>query len=225
MGDVSDILGINIPKAAPMSALEETSKFLNDQKTKKATAPVKVKRPKGIKREVFDLIGKSGVVPMVQTKSSTNLFKTKRNTSKGKWLYSPIESSARNDSQAIFYHWVKADMHYADYPYAKFNVKQDKIVFTDEEYENHLIDVDWSKEQTLELLDLCFQYDLRWPVIYDRCSFYQQKTLEDILKRYFDISSKLQTIRNLINTTNKGHEFDYEKEKKRRLIQNNIFFK
>ena len=53
------------------------------------------------------------------------------------WAWKSFTSSARRDS-AQFHHWVRANVEYADYPYARFDVSLDPIVYTDEEYEAFL---------------------------------------------------------------------------------------
>ncbi len=53
------------------------------------------------------------------------------------WAWKSFTSSARNDS-ANFFHWVRANIEYADYPYARFDVHLDPLTYTDEEYEKYL---------------------------------------------------------------------------------------
>lgn len=53
------------------------------------------------------------------------------------WAWKSFTSSARHDS-ANFFHWVRANIEYADYPYARFDVHLDPLTYTDEEYEKYL---------------------------------------------------------------------------------------
>ena len=53
------------------------------------------------------------------------------------WAWKSFTSSARHDS-ANFFHWVRANVEYADYPYARFDVHLDPLTYTDEEYQKHL---------------------------------------------------------------------------------------
>mmetsp|Transcript_3154 Transcript_3154/g.4852 ORF Transcript_3154/g.4852 Transcript_3154/m.4852 type:complete len:730 (+) Transcript_3154:89-2278(+) len=53
------------------------------------------------------------------------------------WAWKSFTSSARNDS-ANFFHWVRANIEYADYPYARFDVHLDPLTYTNEEYEKYL---------------------------------------------------------------------------------------
>mmetsp|Transcript_19883 Transcript_19883/g.32631 ORF Transcript_19883/g.32631 Transcript_19883/m.32631 type:complete len:577 (+) Transcript_19883:82-1812(+) len=53
------------------------------------------------------------------------------------WAWKSFTSSARHDS-AKFFHWVRANIEYADYPYARFDVHLDPLTYTDEEYQKYL---------------------------------------------------------------------------------------
>jgi DNA methyltransferase 1-associated protein 1 len=56
---------------------------------------------------------------------------------RNKWAWKDFSSSARHDS-AKFFHWVRANVEYADYPYARFDVHLDPLTYTDEEYQKYL---------------------------------------------------------------------------------------
>ena len=230
MGDVADMLGLAPAKPATtsMSAAEEAMRFLHEGKPKgdsKLSASKSGKKPKGMKREVFDLLSKDGIAPAMQGSNlQTSAFKTKRIVAgRGKWVYAPIESSARNDNKLIFYHWVKADINYTDYPYAQFNVKLEPIEFTDEEYTNHLTDENWTREDTDTLLDICHKYELRWPVIFDRIVLSVNKAPEELQNRYYTVQNKLHAARQMVPNDKKLFDYDYEKECKRRLQQDTLF--
>jgi len=53
------------------------------------------------------------------------------------WAWKSFTSSARNDS-CQFHHWVRASVEYADYPYARFDVSLDPLVYSEEEYGKYL---------------------------------------------------------------------------------------
>jgi len=126
-----------------------------------------------------------------------------------KWVWAPFSSSARQDG-ALFHHWVKSHVEYPDYPYARFDVHLDFLHYTEEEYDLFCKgtekDLDegyapWTKSETDILLNLCKQYELRWPVIYDR---YRQlledngvklRTVEELQYRYYTISTALTKAR------------------------------
>ncbi|KAG2290481.1 hypothetical protein Bca52824_050085 [Brassica carinata] len=59
----------------------------------------------------------------------------------------------------------------------------DVLKYTDDEYENHLTDPVWTKEETDPLFELCERFDLRFTVIADR--FPLSRTLEELKDRYY----------------------------------------
>ena len=61
-----------------------------------------------------------------------------------------------------------------DYPFAKFNIRVPVPKYNSEEYQQHLQDSRWSKEETDYLMELALDYDLRWIVISDRYDFPQR---------------------------------------------------
>ena len=60
------------------------------------------------------------------------------------WAWRGFTSSARHDS-AEFHHWVRANVEYADYPYARFDVSLNPLVYTDEEYARYFETTDVSE--------------------------------------------------------------------------------
>ncbi len=229
MGDVADMLGIQSKKSV-LTVGEQAARIMADQKGNKNNQK-NVKKPKGMKREVFDLLGEDALTPAVQTNAAPT-FKRKRQITSGKWLWSPIESSARTDTpNPIFYHWVKADIHYNDYPYAKYNVQEERLHYNDEEYDTLLKDENWTKEDTDQLVDLAAQFSLRWPVIYDRLVLSQPKPIEQVMARYFHIATQLsQGIEKSLpmhglslQEKTVPTDFDVEKEARRRRGQDILF--
>jgi hypothetical protein len=95
MGDAADILGIQKPKSNtndPFSIMTGTDKSVVQSKSDKK------KKPKGMSRELFNLMGKDGIAPSIQTNADTKQsgFKSKRqNTTQGKWVWTEYHSSAR----------------------------------------------------------------------------------------------------------------------------------
>ena len=88
-------------------------------------------------------------------------------------------------------------MEYLDYPYARFNIKLDKLDYTDEEYSTHLAAADWTRGDSDHLRDLCQRYDCRWPVIHDRYAHVPERPLEQLQHRYFSMVQKLLKARAL----------------------------
>ena len=64
-----------------------------------------------------------------------------------------------------------------EYSFAKFNIKP-KVPrrYSDDEYNRHLKNDDWSRQETDYLMDLAEEYDLRWVVIADRYDFQPEST-------------------------------------------------
>jgi DNA methyltransferase 1-associated protein 1 len=143
-------------------------------------------------------------------------------------VWAPFTNTARTDNQ-VFYHWVKADVQYSDYAYAKFNVKVDQTIYSDAEYETLLRCDEWSREATDHLMYLCSQYDLRWPVISDRFSMTPARATEDLQFRYYSVLAKLRSVRLTEDENNAKAEsftsFEYDQERKRRYQQEVIFRK
>ncbi|KAL7322300.1 swr complex subunit [Mucor circinelloides] len=145
------------------------------------------KRPDGISRELYSLIG--GAPPVAFVKPT---YKAKYQTKKKAtpWVYQPFTNPARADD-LVLNHWIKSSEANEDYAFAKFNKVIDIIEYTDEDYEKYLTDTDWSKEETDYLFSLCRQYDLRFPVIEDRYQFNKARTMEDMKDRYYSVYRKL----------------------------------
>jgi DNA methyltransferase 1-associated protein 1 len=228
MGDIADILGMNEKQN---SSADVAAKFFAEKP--KDLGKIK-KKPKGMSREVFDLIGKDTLVPSMQSNSSlpTGAFKSKRASAlKGKWVWASFTNSARSkeEGNTPFYHWVKADVQYTDYPYSKFNVKLDQIIFSDEEYEHLLKSDKWTRAETDHLMYICYKYDLRWPVISDRYMLIPLKKIEDIQERYYKIVTKIRAHRvNKAEFSTKNEPvtiFDCETERSRRKQQECLFQK
>lgn len=86
------------------------------------------------------------------------------------WAWAPFASSSRTDG-AMFRHWVRKNIEYTDYPYAKFDVHMDPVTYSPEEYLAHLQSETWTRSETDRLMDLARILECRWPVIFDRFCF------------------------------------------------------
>lgn len=210
MSDVADILGYGnrISSSSNMNALgDEAQRIMQGGERAKNAAGVRpLKKPKGMSREVFRLLGvdNASFTPSIQPAAPVvGGFKNKRaNALKGKWLWQRIATSsvAAPYQQCLPFRWTKADLSFVDYPYAKFNIQYNHAKYTDEEYTNTLQDPHWSKEDSDKLIAACEQYDLRWPVIADRVQLSTSRPVEDMQARYFAIKAvlaKSQPQRNL----------------------------
>lgn len=138
---------------------------------------------------------------------------------------------------------------------AKWNVKIDRPRYSVEEYDTHLKNDDWSKEETDYLVDLAIDYDLRWVVIIDRYDCQpppkssepsedamaidhptpqpKPRTMEDLKARYYAIAAKCMALRTPLSSMNptefEEHEkmlkFDPNKETLRKQYVEKLFFR
>ena len=104
-----------------------------------------------------------------------------------------------------------------DYHYARFNIKVNVPEYTDEEYEAHLKNIDWTKEETDYLISLASEYDLRWIVIADRYEYKPAeaaangdemaivrptvpRTMEDMKARYYEVAANIMAVHHPLST-------------------------
>jgi DNA methyltransferase 1-associated protein 1 len=121
------------------------------------------------------------------------------------WTWGPFASSARTDG-AIFSHWVRANVEYTDYPYAKFDIHLDQVVYSDKEYATYLKSDRWTKSETDNLMELARRFELRWAIIHDRWFAYYHsnssgsenpvsRSIDDLQQRYYSVAAILSQIR------------------------------
>lgn len=109
--------------------------------------------------------------------------------------------------------------------WAKYNVKVEKPQYTDEQYETHLKSNDWTRVETDYLVDLAYEFDLRWIVIADRYEYKpveqptengdsmvidikpKTRTQEDMKARYYDVAARTMVLHNPLSTMSSS-EFD-----------------
>nr|VDD10161.1 unnamed protein product [Brassica oleracea] len=164
--DAKDILGL--PRKTPLSLTQE-----------KRSRPRKEshRKPDGISREVYALTG--GMIYLwVLMLKNPSFFQVA-------WQWLPVKSSARSDDLQLF-HWVRVVNDVP--PSGDYSIQQsvDVLKYTDDEYENHLTDPVWTKEETDQLFELCERFDLRFTVIADR--FPLSRTLEELKDRYYSVT-------------------------------------
>ncbi|OLN82223.1 SWR1-complex protein 4 [Colletotrichum chlorophyti] len=207
-------------------------------KKQKTSAP----RPnlKGLAREVQNLGGDNpiAIVPQV------SIFKKRRFGNRkpaSKWELKPFTNSARGDSGAlVLKHWKRkttgpedgaaaqgdTEMKDADGEstaakpedsmFAKFNVEVDVPQYSDDQYRTNLQSDDWTKTETDYLLELVRDFDLRWPIIWDRYDYLPEaingeasadgdeskaiipvpkpRTMEDLKARYYEVAAKMMAV-------------------------------
>ncbi|KAK0385033.1 hypothetical protein NLU13_7511 [Sarocladium strictum] len=103
-----------------------------------------------------------------------------------------------------------------DSAFAKFNVKVPVPHYTDEQYQQSLQNSDWTREETDYLMELVRDFDLRWPLIWDRYDWsppatngasgeneeetkaivpaIRPRTMEDLKVRYYEIAARMMAI-------------------------------
>lgn len=105
--------------------------------------------------------------------------------------------------------------------------------YTDGEYEV-VKDADWSREESDYLLESCRQYDLRFPIIWDRYEFPNGKprSMEDLKARYYSICRALMELRTPHSkmTPSQAYtfelmKFDKEQEVLRKRMAERQFFR
>ena len=108
-------------------------------------------------------------------------------------------------------------MQHAEYPYAKFNTKLEPVEYTDEEYDKFLASPQWTRSETDHLMYICAEYDLRWPVIVDRYTLTPPRTTEELMGRYYFVTSKIKAVRagmndfSVKNSNTSVFDFDYDR--------------
>ncbi|OCH94301.1 hypothetical protein OBBRIDRAFT_747979 [Obba rivulosa] len=181
--DVRSILSLPNPSTAGPS-----------QPRKPAVPAERARKPEGISRELYSLIGPS--VPSLAAQLAKPRLKQKPNLGGGgrvKWEWRSFKNGARSDGFELS-HWAKAGSDpNAEYPFAKYNVQTTSYVYSQEEYARLLEDAEWTKEETDYLFNLVREYDSRFHVVYDRYEYPSgpQRTLEDLKDRYFSVCRKL----------------------------------
>jgi DNA methyltransferase 1-associated protein 1 len=185
---------------------------------------------KGLAREVQSLGGDNpiAIVPQI------SVFKKRRLASRkpaAKWEHRAFRNSARSDD-LILRHWrrkpevppapegedekenesdAQAEEPLDDSIFAKFNVQVQVPQYTDEQYSAHLQNEHWSKDETDYLMGLAQEYDLRWPIIWDRYDYVaptpeaengedaiipapKVRSLEDLKARYYRVAAAMMIV-------------------------------
>ncbi len=101
-----------------------------------------------------------------------------------------------------------------DSSFAKFNVRVPIPQYNEDQYRSNLQSNDWTKEETDYLLELANDFDLRWPIVWDRYEFVPKplvegdaegsstavvpaskpRTMEDLKARYYDVAAKMMAV-------------------------------
>ena len=69
--------------------------------------------------------------------------------------------------------------------------------YSDMEYQQHLHDDNWSRQETDYLFEMCKRFDLRFIIISDRWDReqYPSRSVEDLKERYYNICNILTKVR------------------------------
>ncbi|KAI0732868.1 hypothetical protein C8Q72DRAFT_815288 [Fomitopsis betulina] len=181
--DVRSILSLPNPSTPGPTQLKRTP----------STAE-KSRKPEGISRELYSLIGPSA--PTLAAHLAKPRLKQKPNLGGGgrvRWEWRKFKNGARGDDMKLS-HWVKAGQDpEADYPFAKYNVQPMSYVFSHDEYTRLLEDRDWTKDETEYLFQLVRDYDSRWYIVHDRYEWENgpKRSMEDLKDRYYSVCRKL----------------------------------
>ncbi|KAA8574458.1 hypothetical protein EYC84_005919 [Monilinia fructicola] len=212
-----------------------------------------VQKPKlgGLAREVQNLGGDN---PIAIVPEDAVFKKKRFGSKKpaAKWEAGAFRNSARGGDGLILKHWRKVDGRekerekdregdvemggngeegkdkeeevIEDSTFAKYNVKVQVPTYTDQEYKEHLENEEWSRHETDYLMGLVQEYDLRWPIIWDRYEYTppdiredategtmirsgEVRTMEDLKARYYAIGAAMMALRKPLHLMN-ATEFD-----------------
>lgn len=220
--DVRDVLNLPQDGSAP-------------RPSKKARQSAPRTNLKGLAREVQSLGGDNPIAIVPET----SVFKKRRQASRkpaARWELRQFRNSARDDPSLILRHWCRkqdvtggvngdAPMEGTGQPpppkddiedsaFAKFNVKVDVPQYNDDQYKSRLQSAEWTKEETDYLLELVRDFDLRWPLIWDRydykpaqadgdatngnssavVSLASTRSMEDLKARYYEVAAKMMAV-------------------------------
>lgn len=109
----------------------------------------------------------------------------------------------------------EADEPLEDSAFAKYNVRVQVPQYSEDQYNANLESDDWTREETDYLMQLAKDFDLRWPIIWDRYDYVpqpqpseadasdpstamvpapQSRTLENLKARYYEVAAKMMAV-------------------------------
>jgi hypothetical protein len=205
MGDVAQILGLG--DAAFRQALLGGS--AGAPKGKGGDG----KKPEGVNREVFSLLGSSSALPsVVPSGGRIREMLLRKEVPATRWLWNEFDNSARADGVRLK-HWQRAANVSLDYAFSRFNRKTAVVHYSGDEYAQAVAPQDgagaahgtaavpaasaqpvlpqspaWSKEETDVLFSMCDEFNLRWYVIEDRWPLSPRRSLAELKDRYYGVA-------------------------------------
>ena len=218
-------------------------------------------------KELANLLGER--VPPVALQSADHYkkrFTVTRNAQA--WIWQAFENQSREDGLKLK-HWVKKSTQSATpagattqrseeskngqevYHFAKYNYKPAIPTYTDAEYEQHLQNKEWTKEETDYLFSLVHDFDLRWILIEDRYDYQPSapkadadlqaalviptnlRSMEDLKARYYEVAAKTILLHHpqaqMTEAEFEIHEcmtkFDPERERRRKEIARSLLLR
>lgn len=116
----------------------------------------------------------------------------------------------------------------AEYPYAKYDIRVDKPSYSQEQYDTKLRSENWTKDETDYLVDLAYEFDLRWVIIADRYDYKapqpvhegdamavavptKHRTMEDLKARYYQVAAVAMTLVNPLTSMSESEFAVHEK--------------
>ncbi|PHH76581.1 hypothetical protein CDD80_1402 [Ophiocordyceps camponoti-rufipedis] len=182
---------------------------------------------KGLAREVHNLGGDNPIAIVPEVKQ----FKKRRRLASRKpaarWRLRPFRNSGRRDQSLVLRHWRRQteegkegavdapetnEDEVEDSAFAKYSVRVSVPRYTDDQYRQLLQSDGWSREETDYLMDMVEEYDIRWPIIWDRYEWnppatngvetadgdeskaivpaVRSRSMEDLKARYYEVASK-----------------------------------
>ncbi|RKP10822.1 hypothetical protein THASP1DRAFT_27418 [Thamnocephalis sphaerospora] len=192
------------------------------RRARRSGAP-REKKPDGVNRELFNLIGGLATLPLTETRAK---LKERPNFSAkhSRWVWKGFTNSARDDD-LVLYHWINEADESTDRSFAGFNNVVDVVEYNEDEYARLLIDRDWSKDETDYLFDMCKRFDLRFIVIADRYDFEgKSRDIEEIKDRYYTVSRRILKLRaGGLSEGLEAYAFDRDREEERKRILDRLF--
>uniref|UniRef100_A0A0N5A916 DNA methyltransferase 1-associated protein 1 n=1 Tax=Syphacia muris TaxID=451379 RepID=A0A0N5A916_9BILA len=193
-----------------------------DKKKRRSRPETTLKRPEGMHRELFSLIGRNQEVELAALIPSSTKDRSYRNPKARfgiqrvrPWIWRPFKNPARSDCLQLC-HWERVDRERNDYLFARFNKVISIPVFTDQEYDSCLVSQKWTKDDTFHLFDLCRRYDLRWIIIADRWAGSSRRSIEDMKDRFYTVINELNTLKG-VEVEPLCYDAEHEKRRKEQL--------
>jgi len=123
------------------------------------------------------------------------------------WAWKSFSSSARHDATE-FNHWVRSNVEYADYPYARFDVSLDPLIYTDEEYAKYLDNPKEMFDWKLEMKEWDLVTGERRKMVMDvetkEGGVDDGKDLPPLNDKAFSWSSSTSELQHLLSTNNRN---------------------